>query len=96
MGSKKTTAAPAGQTNAELEAYWAGVATGRKFHAFTREQCQGYADSLSDIICWMEGFQAGGGRYSPQSIDPLRDLNIKLKEMHKRQTEESTIPKTTL
>lgn len=39
--------------------------------------------ALSDIICWMDGFQAGGGVYSPQSIETLRNLNIALKNLYR-------------
>lgn len=66
----------------ELQAFWDGVAEGRKHHAFTKEQCDTFTNALSDFLCWIEGFQCGGGKYTPQSIEPLRDLNIKLKAMH--------------
>jgi|GEM_PF-5754989 len=81
MKTKKNTAAPGALTQAELEAFWTGVGVGQRNHTFTPDQCTTYAESLSDFLCWMEGFRAAGGTYSPQSIEPLRDLNLRLKEM---------------
>ncbi len=83
MSIKKTTPDTNEQHREKLAAYWQGKADGLASHAFTVDQCQSYSDSLSDFLCWIEGFQAGGGKYSPQSIEPLRDLNIRLKEMFK-------------
>lgn len=30
--------------------------------------------ALSDILCWLDGFTQGGGAYSPDSQNALRDL----------------------
>ena len=46
----------------------------------TYEQATSFSDSLSDVICWMEGFKSGGGNYSPGSLEELKELNIKIKE----------------
>lgn len=33
-----------------------------------------FACAIADVVCWMDGFQAGGGTYSPGSLGALRDL----------------------
>ena len=33
-----------------------------------------FCDALADVLCWLDGFQAGGGTYSPGSTNTLRDL----------------------
>ena len=47
---------------------------------FTPYKCERFSWALSDIICWMDGFRSGGGTYSPNSIEVLRDLNRCLKD----------------
>lgn len=44
-------------------------------------QAEVWSDALSDILCWLDGFKAGGGVYFPDSTEALRDLNRKMKEI---------------
>jgi hypothetical protein len=45
-----------------------------------------YSFALCDILCWLQGYQAGGGIYGPDSIQALRDLNDALKAIQSEQT----------
>ena len=44
-----------------------------------RQSIEDISYALSDVLCWLDGFRAGGGSYSPGSHEKLRELNIKLK-----------------
>jgi hypothetical protein len=50
-------------------------------HWFSPEKVENASLALSDILCWMDGFLAGGGTYNPGSLECLRDLNIGLKQI---------------
>lgn len=41
-----------------------------------------YDSALSDFMCWIDGFKAGGGTYSPGSEYVLRDLNAAIKRAY--------------
>lgn len=38
-----------------------------------------FEDALSDVLCWLNGFKAGGGEYSPETQLVLRDLRDKIR-----------------
>jgi hypothetical protein len=40
----------------------------------TNEDKDRFDYALSDILCWLNGFTQGGGTYSPESQNTLRDL----------------------
>ena len=46
----------------------------------SQEEMENFIDAVSDALCWLDGFKAGGGEYSPSSVHTLRDLNIRLKD----------------
>ena len=48
---------------------------------FQPNKAERFSMALSDVICWMDGFKAGGGVYSPGSIEDLRDLNHACKDL---------------
>jgi hypothetical protein len=48
---------------------------------FQPENAERFAFALSDVLCWLDGFKAGGGVYSPGSTEDLRDLNRACKDM---------------
>lgn len=37
-----------------------------------------FDDALSDVLCWLDGYQAAGGTYSPGSVEVLRDLRARI------------------
>lgn len=45
-----------------------------------RTQAELYGNALCDVLCWLDGFTAGGGNYSPGTIGKLRELSIAIKE----------------
>jgi hypothetical protein len=38
------------------------------------------SEALCDVLCWLDGFKAAGGTYSPGTIEVLRVLSCKLKD----------------
>ena len=52
----------------------------RFIHHFSNPKVENYSMALSDVLCWLDGFTAAGGAYSPQTQELLRDLNIALKQ----------------
>jgi hypothetical protein len=55
----------------------------------TQKEIQSYSSALSDFLCWIDGFEAAGGKYSPGSKEEIRTLSIKLKDLW-RYTNEKT------
>lgn len=49
-------------------------------HNTNLAQAKEYQEALSDFLCWIDGFKAAGGTYSPGSHERLRELNAKLKD----------------
>jgi hypothetical protein len=47
----------------------------------TEKEAENYSDALSDVLCWMDGFKAGGGVYFPDSVETLRNLNLRMKDI---------------
>ena len=45
------------------------------------EKLDEFTFALSDFLCWIDGFRAGGGTYSPDSQESLRNLNDALKSL---------------
>jgi len=45
------------------------------------KEAESFSDALSDVVCWLSGFKSAGGVYAPESMEVLRDLNIKLKSL---------------
>ena len=45
---------------------------------FNKLDLERFDDALSDFMCWMGGFKAGGGKYSPGTEDSIRALRIVL------------------
>lgn len=60
-------------------------------HYLRPEKVESYTYALSDLLCWMDGFKAAGGVYSPGSLDALRDLNCNLKSIQEQQTNNHVI-----
>jgi len=54
-------------------------------HYFQPEKVDSYCDAMADVLCWLQGFQAGGGEYGPGTIETLRNLNDALKSIQARQ-----------
>ena len=52
---------------------------------FQPEKLQAYSFALSDLLCWLDGFTAAGGTYSPGSEETLRDLNCAIKSVQEKQ-----------
>lgn len=52
-----------------------------KFYCVTIKEIhrERFEDALSDFLCWMDGYRAGGGLYSPCSVEDLRELRETLK-----------------
>ena len=50
-------------------------------HYFQPEKLDRFTWAMADILCWLQGYQAGGGIYGPCSIETLRDLNDALKSI---------------
>jgi len=48
---------------------------------FQQEKLAAYSNALSDVLCWLDGFTSGGGIYSPQTQEVLRDLNCAVKSV---------------
>ncbi len=48
------------------------------FFEMSQAEQEKFDDALSDVICWLGGFQAAGGTYTPGSIEALRELRLKL------------------
>ncbi len=44
-----------------------------KFY-FAPEKLANYSFAMADVICWLAGFTAAGGSYSPGSIETLRNI----------------------
>ena len=40
-----------------------------------------YTNAMADILCWLGGFQAAGGIYSPSTFESLRSLSDALKSI---------------
>lgn len=55
-------------------------------HYFHAAKLEGYTNALSDLLCWMDGFQAAGGKYSPSTLEVLRDLNCAIKSVQQHQS----------
>ncbi len=49
-----------------------------------------YCNVMSDVLCWLQGFQAGGGKYHPGTIEILRNLNDGLKSIQAEQSKSET------
>jgi hypothetical protein len=54
-------------------------------HYFQPERVDKFCYALSDLLCWMDGFKAAGGQYSPGSIEVIRDLSCNLKTIQEIQ-----------
>lgn len=54
-------------------------------HYLQPEKVDDYCNALSDVLCWLDGFKAGGGVYSPQTQESLRNLNNGLKSIQMEQ-----------
>ena len=52
---------------------------------FQAEKLEKYGYALSDLLCWLDGFRAAGGVYSPQTQETLRDLNCAIKSVQQKQ-----------
>lgn len=50
-------------------------------HYFQPEKVDTYCNAMSDVLCWLQGFVAGGGEYGPGTIETLRNLNDALKSI---------------
>lgn len=50
-------------------------------HYFQPDKVDSYCDAMADVLCWLQGFQAGGGIYGPATIETLRNLNDALKSI---------------
>lgn len=37
--------------------------------------------ALADTLCWFAGFQSAGGNIGPVDIEPLREMNRRLKQL---------------
>ena len=42
--------------------------------AFRKEKSAAYSLALADVNCWLSGFVAAGGDYSPGTRETLKDL----------------------
>lgn len=51
---------------------------------FQAEKLDAYSFALSDLLCWMDGFTAAGGTYSPGTLETLRDLNCAIKSVREK------------
>ena len=49
------------------------------------EKVTEYCNAMSDILCWLGGFKSGGGVYSPDSTESLRNLADALKSIQGEQ-----------
>lgn len=52
---------------------------------FSPEKAEQYSHALSDVLCWLDGFKAGGGVYFPDSTETLRDLNLAMKKIAEKE-----------
>ena len=52
---------------------------------FQAEKLEAYSYALSDVLCWLDGFTAAGGIYSPQTQETLRNLNCAIKSVQQKQ-----------
>lgn len=52
---------------------------------FQAEKLEAYSYALSDLLCWLDGFTAAGGVYSPGTQEILRDLNCAIKSVQQKQ-----------
>ena len=50
-------------------------------YVLRKEKLEEYAFAMADVLCWLNGFVAAGGLYSPGSIESLRDLTDVLKSI---------------
>jgi hypothetical protein len=50
--------------------------------ALTKENQQRFDYALSDIMCWLDGFIAAGGKYAPDTQEVLRDLHGVIKRAY--------------
>ena len=46
-----------------------------------KERMDEFCNAMADILCWLDGFKAGGGEYSPQTQESLRGLSDALKSI---------------
>lgn len=60
-------------------------------HYLSRERLESVTYALSDLLCWMDGFKAAGGVYSPDSLGVLRELNANLKTINEIQNKNHVI-----
>lgn len=47
-----------------------------------------YDNALSDFLCWISGFKAGGGTYSPGSEGVIMDLRDNVRRAYTTTNEE--------
>lgn len=50
----------------------------RKNCILTQSELDAADHALSDILCWMDGFLAAGGKYGPETLEELRTLRTRL------------------
>lgn len=51
----------------------------------TPDKVDSYCNAMSDVLCWLDGFRAAGGVYSPGTQETLRNLNDGLKSIQLEQ-----------
>jgi hypothetical protein len=52
------------------------------------ERMDEFCYALSDLLCWMDGFKAAGGTFTPGSLEVIRDLSCNLKTIQSEQTKQ--------
>ena len=53
---------------------------------FRPERLEEFAFALCDLLCWLDGFNAAGGSYSPGTKEVLRELSCNIKSIREIQS----------